>query len=306
MGLCGQGCRAGREGEPLASSVYLEAEIMARPDCCSSGRFHARANGMGSAMLHPCSMHPAMGIQDLVVLLSFDVTAMGMQDLVVLLPFDVPAMRMQDLVVLLSLDVPAWCQTLLPTTVGEPEPGEGCGHGAQAIREVGDTAGHPLPCGITVAQGSTGFLSMCPHAGWVPTLAACPHAVHGSPSLVSCPWTGRVPILAAYRSTTWVSTLAALTPSVLSTRAACPCTVLSSLCRLCIPAPAASLYQQCPLGGDMGATKGETWEQRWERGATHASGGLCPCVSQDRQPHVSCRGGKGDDSVFIGAWMRRD
>lgn len=53
VGLCGRGCRAGRESDLLASSVYLEVEIAARPSCHCSGCFHAGANGIGSATLHP-------------------------------------------------------------------------------------------------------------------------------------------------------------------------------------------------------------------------------------------------------------
>lgn len=79
-GLCGQGCRAGRDGELLASSVYLEAEIVARPGCCRSGRFYARANGMGSAVLHPSPSSPQHASggdvgRGLVVVLSLDMPA---------------------------------------------------------------------------------------------------------------------------------------------------------------------------------------------------------------------------------------
>lgn len=93
-GLCGQGCRAGREGEPLASSVYLEAEMVARPSC--GGHFHAGANRMGSAALcpSPSSLQHASDVG-------------------------------RDLVLLLSLDVPAQQWNFLSTTAGELEPGEG-------------------------------------------------------------------------------------------------------------------------------------------------------------------------------------
>lgn len=168
-GLCGRGCQAGRGGEPLASSVYLEAEIVARPGCCRGGCFHA---GWGWGV--PCCTHPR--------------AARG-----------VPAMGRR---------AGTWrCpRGARPCRLPQLEPEEGCGDGAQAIREVGDTAGHPLPCSIAVLQGSTGSPRMCPHAGWVPVLAACPHAVRGSPSLPLHPQAGRVSILAA-----------------------CPCSILSSL-----------------------------------------------------------------------------
>lgn len=168
-GLCGRGCQAGRGGEPLASSVYLEAEIAARPGCCRGGCFHA---GWGWGV--PCCTHPR--------------AACGM-----------PAMGMR---------AGTWrCpHGAGPCCLPQLEPEEGCGDGAQATREVGDTAGHPLPCSIAVLQGSTGSPRMCPHAGWVPVLAVCPHTVRGSPSLVLHPQAGRVSILAA-----------------------CPCSILRSL-----------------------------------------------------------------------------
>lgn len=63
-------------------------------------------------------------------------------------------------------------------------------------------------------RGCTGFPLVCPHAGWVPILTACPHTVCKSPSLALYPWAGRVPILAVCPCTTWVPSLAACAHTV--------------------------------------------------------------------------------------------
>lgn len=209
-GLCGQGCQAGRGGEPLASSVYLEAEIAARPGCCRGGCFHA---GWGWGV--PCCTHPR--------------AACGM-----------PAMGMQ---------AGTWrCpHGAGPCCLPQLEPEEGCGDGAQAIREVGDTAGHPLPCSITALQGSTESPRVCPmpagSLSWlrVPTLSMGLHPLCCTPRLAGSPFWLHAPAPSLALCTgcgaphwLWMS-VPALSP-----------------CKLCVPAPAGSLYRQCPQGDIRG------------------------------------------------------
>lgn len=134
VGLNGGSVRPGREGrqEPLASSVYLEMEIVARPGC---RHFHARANGVGSAALHPSPSIPAS---------DEDVG----RDL---------AWLLQPQCAHTVLDPPDRCRWRAGAQ----------GIGTDHQRGVGDAAGCPLPCGITALQSSTGSLRMCPHPGCV-------------------------------------------------------------------------------------------------------------------------------------------
>lgn len=167
----------------------------------------------------------------------------------------------RDLVVILSLDVPSRCWTLLCAAAREPEPGEGCGDGAQAIREVDDAAGHPLPCSITLSRGSTGSpcwlgprpTCVSPHCPWVSIPCVVPMDRQGPhPGCTSLYHLGPpCGCLSLYcrRSPSWLHVPAP--SSALCTGCGAPhwlwmpAPALSS-CRLCYPAPFGSPYQQCP------------------------------------------------------------